>query len=454
MVSQTFSQISSLWQRILKSIDVQLGSPQIYDAFFKETYIHGIDGSNIIIVCDSVLAKTLLSSQYYDLIQSVVDKETGTDFELLFKTKDDVKNATGRDFEKSSKPSFFENIILNPHYNFENFVVGPSNKEANQASLIVASNPGELYNPLFIYGGSGLGKTHLLNSIGNFIKEKQPLKKILCITAQDFLDQYLEYVNSSQKNDNLSSYIKSFDVLLLDDIQMLKDKTKTLEFLFDIYQSFLQSKKQVVLTSDRMPSELNGINERLVTRFMEGLTVQITKPDAFMCEEILKNKIKDSGMDVNLFDPEVISFVAERFKSSIRELNGALNRIMFIKDTFHAQRIDMALASQALSNITDISGAKTKVNENKILNVVSNYYNLSVNQITGKLKTAQIVTARHIAIYLLRTLLDMPFKSIGVIFSDRDHSSIMYAVQKVEKMLRKDQQLKLAIDELKKRING
>lgn len=454
MNSSTLNQISILWNRVLQDIQESLNNKQLYDAFFKDTYIYGVEGNKMIIVSVSNLGKNLFKMQYYELIKSFVDKESGTNFELVFLSPDEVKKSSSEEVKENEKPTFFKSAILNPSYTFDNFVVGVSNNEANQAALICASSPAQLYNPLFIYGGSGLGKTHLLNAIGNYVKEKTPVSKILYITAQDFLYQYLEYVNSDQKNEDLSSYLKSFDILLLDDIQMLKDKKKTLEFFFDIYQYFLQNKKQVVLSSDKMPSELEGMDARLITRFMDGLTVQVTKPDQLMCEEILKMKIQNSGLELSLFEPEVISFVASKFKNSIRELNGALNRIIFIKNIQHTDKITLKLASDALANITDVSDAGHRITEQKILNAVSSYYNLSVSQITGKLKTSQIVTARHIAIYLIRNSMDLPLKKIGEIFSNRDHTTIMHSIEKVDDLLKTDPQTKVVIKELKNRING
>lgn len=453
MSLNTLSEISTLWQRILQDLSKELDK-MVYDAFLKDSYIHSIDNDKMIIASNSSLAASILNQQYIDLITGIVHRETGTNFKVIFVNQDEIPSKSPTEFENEGNSNFFKNCILDPQFTFDNFVVGPSNKEASQASLIAASTPGQFYNPLFIYGGSGLGKTHLLNAIGNYVKERTPSMKVLYVTAQDFLYQYLDYVNGDQKNENLSKYIKGFDVFLLDDVQMLKDKKKTLEFFFDIYQYFMQNKKQIVLSSDRLPCELDGIDNRLVSRFMDGLTVQVSKPSTEMCEDILKKKIIGAGLSVEEFDPEVISFIAEKFKSSIRELNGALNRIIFIKNIRHADHINIELTCDALSNLVNVSDAKSRVSEQKILNNVSSYYNLSVNQITGKLKTGSIVNARHIAIYLIRSMLDVPLKQIGELFSNRDHTTIMYSVKKVEKMLTTDHETKVVLDELKKRISA
>lgn len=454
METKTLNEISILWQKTLQILENEVDK-MIFNTFLKDSYIDTIQGDKIIAVCDSRLSASILNQQYLDLITSVVNKLTGSNFKIIFSSREEIQKTPFKEIETTNDSVFFKNCNLDPNFNFDSFVVGPSNKEASQAGLIVASSPGKFYNPLFIYGDSGLGKTHLLNAIGNYIKEKTPSSKILYVTAQEFLYQYIDYVNGSDHNEQLSKYIKNYDVFLIDDIQMLKDKTKTLEFFFDIYQYFLQNKKQVVLTSDKLPSELNGIDARLVSRFMDGLTVQITKPSVEMCENILKKKIVGANLSLDDFDPEVISLMAEKFKNSIRELNGALNRIIFIKNMQHADKITLDLAYKALNNLLDSKDSKNKLTANKILNTVAAYYNLSVNQITGKLRVAQIVFARHIAIYLIRTLItNMSLDKIGEIFSGRDHTTIIHSVNKVEQLLTTDTQTKLAVEELKSRLKG
>src|SRR5574344_208111 len=421
----TLSEISNLWQRILEGLSKDLDK-MVFDAFLKDSYIYSIEGDKIIVGCNSDLSENVLNEQYKDTIVVRVNKETGSNFTVVFVNSEKLKNKNTTELVNKLEYKFFNNIKLDQQFTFDSFVVGPSNREASQAALIAASNPGKFYNPLFIYGGSGLGKTHLLNAIGNYVKERQPTTK----------------------------FIKSFDMLLLDDVQMMKDKKKTLEFFFDIYQYLLQNHKQIVLTSDRLPSELDGIDARLVSRFMDGLTVQIERPSSEMCQDILKKKIIDAGLDVDEFDPEVIVFVADKFKSSIRELNGALNRIIFIKNLRHADHIDINLTCEALANLINVSDAHSKVNEQKILNVVSNYFNISINQMTGKLKTGQIANARHVAIYLMRNLLNISLKQIGELFSNRDHTTIMHSVSKVEELLKNDQQTKIAINEIKNRLKA
>lgn len=453
MTINTLNDMSVLWQKVLHELSKEIDKT-ICDSFLNESYIHSIEGDKILVSCNSNLAATILSQQYSDLVNEVVNNITGTNFKVIFINHEELKDNSISEIESRNNRVFFKGCSIDPSFTFDNFVTGPSNKEATQASLFVASAPGKCYNPLFIYGGSGLGKTHLLNAISNFLKERNPSLKILYVTAQDFFYQYVDYVKGQDKNEELSKYIKDHDILLVDDIQMLRGKDKTLEFFFNIFQHFIQNKKQIILTSDKTPNELSGVDARLVSRFMDGLTVQINKPTQEMCENILKKKIVGANLSVDDFDNDVISFMAQKFTSSVRELNGALNRIIFIKNIRHTTRVDLDLAYEALGDLISVKDVQNTINEQKILNCVALYYNLSVSQITGKLKTGQIVIARHIAIYLIRNMLDVSLNKIGQIFSNRDHTTIMHSISAVDKMLKTDPETKNVIDTLKAKISG
>lgn len=446
------SEINKLWKRILESVKISINEDRIFDAFFKDTYIFKIDGDKMIISCPNSLSSNILNNKYCNLLTNITSDVSGTNFKLYFDSNDNLKSKEEINKELFKKPAFFENNYLEPSYNFDNYVVGPTNEEAQRAALIVASSPGELYNPLFIYSQSGLGKTHLLNAIGNYVKEKSPTKKILFCSSQDFVDEYIKYVNGEKSESNLKDYILSFDILLIDDVQMLQDKTKTEEFFFSIFELLTRSNKQIVLTCDRLPDELNGLDKRLVTRFLKGLTIAIKSPTPELCEEILKKKIENSGLSLNNFDDDVIKFISINFKNSIRNLEGALNRLIFYSSINHVTHINLDITNDALSSLIDTKKNKSAISEQKILNIVSSYYSVSVSQITGKIKTSQIAIARHIAIYLIRSMLDISFVRIGEIFSNRDHATIMYSYNKVEKMLKTDKEMLTVINKLKKQI--
>lgn len=451
MKTFTISEINELWSRVSSMIAKEVDKT-LFDAFFRKLRVYGVNGDTIILVTDSALSKSILEQKYITNLEDKIFGFTNERFKLSFIQESQIEQRNEAQEELSSFGDFFKNSYVDPNYTFDNFVVGQNNQEAQKASLIVAETPGTIFQTLFIYGGSGLGKTHLLNAIGNYIKNASPEKKILYCSSQDFINEYLDFVNGDSRKDQLIKYLKKFDIFLIDDIQMLKDKKKTQEFFFNIYEDFRQNHKQVVLTSDRLPGELDGIDTRLITRFTSGLSVPVLKPDSHTCREILEAKLVSGGYDLSKYDEEVLIFLADKFKDSVRNLEGALIRLNFYVSINKYDRITLDVCADALRGMVDVSDAKNKVTEQKILNVVADYYSLSVAQITGKMKTGNIANARHVAIYLIRDMLDVPFKKIGATFSGRDHSTIMHSVETVDQMLKTDGQAKLVVEELKKRI--
>jgi len=449
-MTSSISEITKLWDRILDNIKLRINDSRIFDTFFNGSYIYSIDADLVVVVVNSGLAANLLSTKYLDLITGVVRECTESDFKLKFVQISEVQSVVK---QAPIRPTFFANSYINSKLTFDNFVVGASNREAYQAALMIASNPGKLYNPLFLYSQSGLGKTHLLHAIGNYIKENAPVSRVLYLSTEEFFEEFIKYVTGDKEGENLKDFFKSVDVLLIDDIQFLANKTKTEEMFFYIFSSMINAGKQIVLTSDKHPNELQGVEARLVSRFNAGLTINIAAPDTVTCIEILKLKISANGLDIANFDNDVLSFFAEKFSKNVRELEGAFNRLLFytinIKPTNH---IDMGIAIESVQSLIDIRDTKTKLSETKVINVVADYYNLTPSQLTGKIRTSQIAMARHIAMYLIRAMLDVPFTKIGLMFGGKDHTTVMNAVEKVDKALKNDTGLQTAVDELKKRL--
>ncbi len=454
MVSPSLSEIAQLWDRVLEKLQSKINDRHIFDSFFSDSFIHSIDNDQMKITVNSGLASNLLSTKYYDLILQSVTDITQTDFKLSFAQKSEFDKSIKN---QEKKASFFANSFVNRKFTFDNFVVGTSNREAYQASLLIASNPGKLfnYNPLFIYSQSGLGKTHLLHAIGNYVKENAPTLKVLYITTDDFVDEFIKYVSGEKASENMKDFFKAIDVLMIDDIQFLAEKVKTEEMFFYIFNNLINAGKQIIITSDRHPSEIRGIESRLVTRFNSGLTMNMTVPDTATRVAILKKKIEANGLDITYFDEEVLHFFAERFSNNVRELEGALNRLLFyvinIKQTKH---IDMELAIESVQPLIGSNTSFSSITETRIINTVADYYNLTSQQLIGKIRTNQIAMARHIAMYLIRNLLDMPFLKIGALFGGKDHSTVMNAVSKVEKSLKVDNGVATAVDQLRKRLKN
>lgn len=449
----SISEITQLWDRSLKKIEERLGEKQLFDSFFAGSYINEIHGDTIVVVVNSSLAAALIKQKYYDLVEDVVSEITESNFKLDFVLENEVQKGAEKQAQ-SKKQQYFQEATLNPKLTFDNFVVGSFNREASQASLFVASNPGKtLAQPLFIYSNSGLGKTHLLHAIGNYIKNARPNFKILYISTSDFVEEYIRYVKGEKEAESLKDFFSSIDVLLLDDVQMLANKVKTQEMFFAIYNKMIDNSKQVVITSDKQPNELNGLEDRLVTRFCKGLVMKINEPDQNTCVEILRKKIEANGLDLQRFDDAVLYFFADKFSKNVRELEGALNRLIFyVVSLKQTDKISMDVAMEAVQSLTGGKSLSSTLNEQKIINVVSDYYNLTPSQLTGRIRTGQIALARHIAMYLIRITLDIPLKKIGDMFGGKDHTTVMSAVQKVDNGLKTDTELKSAIEELQKRI--
>ena len=448
---ETISEITQLWDRVLNYIRERLNDNRTFDAFFKPTYIDSIEGSKIIVVANSSLAETVLTNKFKELVKEAVLRATQTDFDITFVTKDKV---TKQAEEKKNKPSYFADSRLDRRFSFESFEVGDCNREAHQAAIMVAKDPGKLFNPLLLYADSGLGKTHLMQSIGNAIKDDTPSAKVLYIGASDFVDEYMRFVKEYRDEESLTDYFKKdVDVFLIDDIQFLAGKKLTMEMFFLAFAALEKMGKQIVITADQHPSVINGLDDRLKSRFQAGLVISISRPDLETAKKILLSKIRANGLDDKDFDPEVITFLASRFSDNVRELEGSLQRLLFytinIKPTKH---ITIEIASEAVQGLITVQESKTKLTEQKIIQTVADYYSLTPAQLTGKIRTSQIALARHIAMYLDKALLDTPFTKIGQAFGGKDHATVMKAVEKIEKTLKLDTALQKAVTDLKTKL--
>lgn len=457
----SISESTRLWERALKKIQEKINDKKAFDTWFEKSYIYEVRGNviSVAVYGDSArTAKTLLTTQYSDLVKSVINDLTDDEYIVKIYTEEELESkpvsTKVKAVEKEESSEYFKDAKIDKELNFDNFVVGEFNKEAHKAALYVAKNGGTLFNPLFIYSHSGLGKTHLLHAIGNeILNGRMPNAKILYITANDFVDEYIRFVKA-EKTDTLQDFFKGVDVLLLDDVQFLADKVKTEEMFFYVFQDMVNKGKRIIITSDKQPNSLKGLEERLITRFTQGLTVKINDPNKEACVAILKKKIIESGLDLNKIDENVIYFLADKFSKDIRELEGAVNKLLF--NALSLEENDTITMDVAIKAIGSLKGGKAvadQLSEQKIINVVADYYNLTPSMLTSKTRTGQIALARHIAMYLIRKHLDVPLKKIGDVFGGKDHTTVMSGIEKVEKGLKTDQQLKKAIEELEQRIN-
>lgn len=454
----TLSEMTKLWEKALKKIKTKLDDDRAYDNFFANAYIYDKSGSNVILVAPNKVSKLMIENKYLNLVLDALNELEDDDFSIKVIIEEEIaqqrKVGAQQPFASAPQEEYFKDAVIKPNLRFSNFVVGEFNKDAHKAALYVSQNEDKLFNPLFIYSHSGLGKTHLMHAIGNEIKEKRmPNAKILYITANDFVEEYVKFVRAEKERQSIKDFFNDVDVLLLDDVQFLAEKVKTEELFFYIYQSLINKGKQIVITSDRQPGEIKGLEDRLVTRFSQGLTVRINEPDIETCVKIVKEKVTDYGMDINKIDENVFYLIAEKFSGDVRDLEGAVKNLKFdylgLKDD---ERITLDVAIKAVSSKGDGKAITNQINGQKIISTVADYYNLTPSQITGKDRNSQLVLARHISMYLIRKYIDIPLKKVGEMFGGKDHTTVMSALTKVDKELKTNEQLKTAIEDLEKKI--
>lgn len=457
----TLTETTQLWKKTLARVKEIIKDNNAFEYFLSNTYIYEIKGNNIVIVADKQVVKPVIEGKYLKLLQDTVSDLSDDNYTITVVLEEEIKNKKSSiqtpvvQEARDDDVTFFADAQIKPELTFNNFVVGEFNKEAHRAALYVAKNGGMMFNPLFIYSHSGLGKTHLLHAIGNEIKSgRMPDAKILYITANNFVEEYIKYVKAEKNRQTLKDFFKDVDVLLLDDIQFLAGKVNTEEMFFYVYQDMINAGKRIIITSDRQPNELKGIEDRLITRFTQGLTVKINEPDIDTSVEILKSKITEAGMDLEKFDANVIYFVAEKFSRDVRELEGAVQSLVFsCLNLLDEEKITMDVAIKAIGSIKGGKNIANQLSEQKIINTVADYYNLTPSQITGKVRTGQISLARHISMYLIRKHLDVPLKKIGAMFGGKDHTTVMSGISKVDKELKTNKQLQDAITELESRLS-
>ena len=447
--------IDDLWNSFLEKIKLRISSLS-YETWFKNTKLVSLDNNVAKILVDSPLQKKSLQETWYSTISDIFNEITNTSFDFEFVFEDEINNVISIPMENIGVPmNTPEKSNLNPKYTFDSFIVGDSNKFAYMAAVSVAENPGKTYNPLFLYGNSGLGKTHLMHAIGNFIIENSN-KKVLYVTSEQFISDFLNITKKDDSGTNFS-YVDSFknkyrgvDVLLIDDIQFLGGATQTQQEFFNTFNNLYDDNKQIIISSDRSPDDLKKLEDRLRTRFNWGLSVNIYPPDYEMRVQILKKKIVGQNMSGEVSD-DVIEYIANNCDSDVRQLEGALTRIIAYATMFNSNGINLNLAIDALKDYLSKSSF-VKNDIQKIQQTVAEYYNITVEDLKSKKRKVEIAFPRQVAIYLCRTLTEESFPKIGIQFGGRDHSTIMHSVDKIDSEIKSNPQFKSIIDSLKSKI--
>lgn len=437
-------ELEQIWEEALKMIEEET-SPVSFATWIQPIVPCGIIGNKIILQVKESFLKEIIEKRHLPLIRTAIKMVTKNEYDIMITTEEE-QNAGNLHNLAAEKPA--ENELarnLNPKYVFDSFVVGNSNRMAHAASLAVAESPAQAYNPLFLYGNSGLGKTHLMHSIGHFILDRNPQAKVLYVTSETFTNELINSIQNN-KNEEFRNKYRNIDVLMIDDIQFISKKEGTQEEFFHTFNALYESNKQIIISSDRPPKEIKTLEDRLRSRFEWGLIADVQPPDYETRIAILKKKAERDNLTV---PDDVMAYIAKNIASNIRELEGALTRIVAFA-TLTNQDISIALAENSLKDIFSENSA-TPLTPELIQQVVAEYYNIRVEDIQGSKKPKNIAFPRQVSMYLCRKLLDISLPKIGESFGGRDHTTVIYAISKIEKQLESDEGLQKTVHALEKK---
>ena len=447
---------SQLWNSFLERIQSEL-SPVTYDTWFADTRIVKIENNIVTLAVPMHVHKKMLSENYNEMIEEIFTEISGSNFKFDYLTEDEIKENITIDTENIGVPSIstFE-TNLKPNYTFDNFIVGESNKFAKLTAFAVAEKPGQMYNPLFIYGSSGLGKTHLMHAIGNYAM-KNSKSRVLYVTSEKFIDDFVGISKKATDEPNFDKVAlfkkkyRDIDILIIDDIQYLGTGAKTQQEFFNTFNELYDTNKQIIISSDRSPDDLKLLEERLTTRFNWGITINIEPPDFELRLKIIEDKVKGHMLS-NPFPKDVQEFIASNCTSDIRKLEGAITRVVAYAAMMSGSPITLDLANEALKGFF----VKTVVSKNKVEQVqqlVANHYNITVEDMKSKRRMASIAFPRQVAMYICRTELNESFPKIGIEFGGKDHTTVMHSVDKIKKQLKSNKELQIEIAKIIEKIS-
>lgn len=440
------SDIKEIWKQALELIQQEMTSVS-FSTWIEPIIPVSLENNVLSLEVPSEFNLGIINSRYKDLIQNAVRAVTKKDLSINLFVKSAEQPKKEETVSQDSTASSFVSV-LNPKYTFDTFVKGSGNQLAHAAALAVAESPATAYNPLFIYGGVGLGKTHLMHAIGHYIIEQYPSKKVLYTSSEKFTNELINAIKDD-RNEEFRNKYRNIDVLLIDDIQFIGGKERTQEEFFHTFNALYEASKQIVLSSDKPPKEILTLEERLRSRFEWGLIADIQPPDMETRVAILRKKSQQERYDI---PDEVLSYIAENIESNIRELEGALNRVIAYA-SLTGSPITLELAQNCLKQL--LAGiSKTNINYNTIMKVVARYYDISPEMLTTHKRSRDIAHPRQVAMYLCRELTDMSLPKIGQVFGGRDHTTVMHACEKIQEAIEQSSELRRTIMELKRNITG
>ena len=440
----------TIWNRVLSSLEGEINK-QSFNIWLKDTEPLSITENTLTVRVADDVAKRHITEQYSQQIESILKEISGQKYSCEFITENDFNQKPEEEKQQqvsndnilnSITPKNKPELILNSSYTFDNFVIGPNNQFAHAAAYSVAQSPAKQVNPLFIYGSSGLGKTHLLQAIGHYIIEEKPFLKVLFVSTEQFINEFINSIRT-RTQDSFKIKYRDVDILLIDDIQFLENKEETQNEFFHTFNALHENKKQIVISSDRPPKQIATLADRLRTRFEWGMITDIQPPNFETREAILRNK----GDSVNIeITDEAYAYIARRIKSNIRALEAAVNRLKMVS-SFYESPITAEIAKTNLKELFDVDSNR-KITLSDIMIKVADKYQVTVQDLKSNSRQSKIILPRFSAMFLARKLTDLTTTDIGKEFGDRDHSTVVNAVNKVEENMKKDTEFKEIIDDL------
>ena len=454
--------VKEKWDEIILKLKIEHGLSDVsFKTWIAPLEVYDVRDNVVYIMVPLKASVDYIAKKYLLPFQVCIAEVIEQEVEVVFVAAEDYSNFNNNEetpISSNNKMNIFEQANLNPKYTFDTFVVGGNNNFAHAASLAVAESPGEIYNPLFLYGGVGLGKTHLMHSIAHFILEKDSSKKVLYVTSETFTNELIDALKSGKTSGSNESAMTSFrdkyrniDVLLIDDIQFIIGKESTQEEFFHTFNHLHSSGKHIIISSDKPPKDIETLEARLRTRFEWGLIADISSPDYETRMAILRKKEELDGLQKYNIPNEVMQYIATNIKSNIRELEGSLTKLIALHKLKN-EEINIMLAAEALKDIIS-PNENRQIKPELILDIVSEHFSVSVQDMKSGKRNADIANPRQISMYLCREMTDIPLKTIGLMLGGRDHSTVSHGIDKVKEELQYDEALQNTIDIIKKKIN-
>lgn len=445
------SSLNSIWEKVLEEIKSNHNIQNVtFQTWFKNTELVDLNTSYAVIKADSDFQREWLNTQYKSIIEDSIYSSIGEKVTIQIVIKGDETTPMVSEEKNTQQESIKTAPIhhaLNEQHTFDTFVIGNGNRFSHAASLAVAEAPAKAYNPLFIYGGVGLGKTHLMHSIGNFVLENRPNAKVVYLSSEKFTNEFINSIRDNKTEEFRNKY-RNVDVLLIDDIQFLAGKESTQEEFFHTFNSLHENNKQIVISSDRTPKEIPTLEDRLRSRFEWGLMTDVTPPDLETRIAILRKKCEEENVEI---PNEAMIYIANHIHTNIRELEGALTRVAAYAKISN-QPMTPEVVSEALKDLVTTTQTK-RITVQDIQLAVSEYYGIHIDELSSKKRTKSIAFPRHVAMYLSRELTDNSLPKIGEVFGGRDHTTVIHAHEKISKLVAEDELFNSELKEIESKLN-